>query len=154
MQLALAEAVAASGSGSGPVVGVSVARVDAVQLSPEAAQRIAWWLARFAELAGEFGPVAPGDIREVQYALAECCVTTQSRNRDGLPGRVVAPIPLCHDESGGGVVSVTTAARALGVKPDTVRKWCRDGKLDAVRHGSRWFPKAAAVQELQWQLGV
>lgn|GEM_PF-5643725 len=111
-------------------------------VAPASARRIALWLGQFLELSGGLSD----DIRAVQNALAEAVAAGPSRNRDGLPVCVTTPIALGHDESGG-VVTAATAARILGVKPDTVRLWCRDGKLDAVRDGSRWYPKATAVQE-------
>ncbi|WP_157118288.1 helix-turn-helix domain-containing protein [Mycobacterium sherrisii] len=148
MGLALAEAVVADRPGRELVIGVSVARVDVVQLSLDAARRIIAWLGRLVELAGEFNSVAVEAVRRVQYVLAEACAAAQSRNRDELPDVGATPIALSHDENGG-VLTVAQAASLLGVKQDTVRKWCRGGELIAERHGSRWFPKVAAVQALQ-----
>lgn len=53
------------------------------------------------------------------------------------------------DEFGGDVLySVTDVARLLKLNDQTVRRYCRDGSLGAIKIGKQWRIPASAVSEL------
>jgi excisionase family DNA binding protein len=46
------------------------------------------------------------------------------------------------------IISVSEAASVLGVKNDTVKRWCQEGRLPAIKRGWRWWVKQDAMQSM------
>ncbi len=69
-----------------------------------------------------------------------------------LPGRLVALInrfrERFHRSADGEFVSLSQAARALGVRRETANRWQREGRLPAVKKGLRWWVRRQELQLL------
>ena len=50
-------------------------------------------------------------------------------------------------------LSPEEAAARLGIKPDTVRKWCREGKLPCVKLGRLWRIRESDFSKLEGFMG-
>jgi succinoglycan biosynthesis transport protein ExoP len=61
-------------------------------------------------------------------------------------GRVISSLPLIGRPADPDLISLSQAASVLGVKRDTVKRWCREGRLPAVRKGLRLWVKQDELQ--------
>lgn len=52
-------------------------------------------------------------------------------------------------DDGNAWIMTTEAAQRLGVKPDTVRRMCREGRLHGTRRGRDWLIDPASVVRRQ-----
>jgi capsular exopolysaccharide synthesis family protein len=80
-----------------------------------------------------------------QYAQGKMAMEQQ-------PGRLVALINRFRERfnrsADGESVSLSQAARALGVRRETAKRWQREGRLPAVKKGLRWWVRRQELQLL------
>lgn len=72
------------------------------------------------------------------------------RLRDEIVSAVLPHLPGSNDDRqvghGGDLLSVGEAARAVDVRPGTIRDWIKRGRLNAVRAGRRYRIRRADLQ--------
>ncbi|MFP1155542.1 helix-turn-helix domain-containing protein [Mycobacterium sherrisii] len=139
----MSAAVVAGGQDRQIAIAAAVQRVDAVQISPDVARAIHFWLGQYIKLTSARYGCPPDGVAEVQYALAET-LAADSRQREQITADCAELLALDHEA----VETVKSAARRLGREECTVRWMCRNGSLAAVKRGQQWFPKTAAVDEI------
>jgi hypothetical protein len=123
----------------------AVHRVDVVQLSPDVARLVVFWLGQYAEISQARYGCAPEGLIEAQHAIAEVVTATggDSRRREETAASSADLLALAQEP----VLDVKDAAHMLDLKPDTIRLMCRQGTLGAKKVAGRWFPMAGAVQQ-------
>jgi len=115
---------------------LAVQRVDAVQISPQAARFLVHCLGRLAAVLGQQNGCAPEALVTLQHALAE----PESPGASDL-------LPLGYE-----LVDTETAANMLGLKADSVRWHRRRGNLESRKVGRQLMITVASIENLKVRL--
>lgn len=100
------------------------------------------------DLARVAGPEAGRELQRSLVELAEARRQWEQRVREGSGiGTAEQPV-LGSGARSGHEVTTTEAADLLGVSPELVRRWCRDGRLAARRPGGSWLIDRGSVLDL------
>jgi excisionase family DNA binding protein len=59
----------------------------------------------------------------------------------GVLKRILSLVPLIKSQHDPNLISLKQAAKVLGVQNKTVKLWCREGKLPAVKKNLQWWLK-------------
>jgi excisionase family DNA binding protein len=60
---------------------------------------------------------------------------------------MVSSLPVIGRPSDPDLISVSEAAMILGMRHDTVKRWCKQGRLPAVKQGLNWWVKQDELQD-------
>lgn len=128
-------------------IALAVRRVDVIQIDPGLARIIVHWLGQYADLATQRHGCPPEGLTEVQYTLAEVCVSANKNSRQHQENGLTATQPLVsgHDSEFG----TTETAALLGITASCVRYHCERGNLKSRRCGRQLMITATSIAELK-----
>jgi excisionase family DNA binding protein len=80
------------------------------------------------------------------YKSAELPRETAATSLMQRLGAALSSVPLLGQPSDPDLISIRQAAQLLGVRTNTIKRWCEDGRLPAVKKGFKWWIRRDELQ--------